>query len=1353
MKAKKILLALLLFVGSKLIAQPSTTASTPTKASADVISVFSDAYTSISGTNFNPNWGQGTQVSDTTVSGDNIKKYGNLDYQGTQLGSRVNASSMENLHFDIWTPNGTQIQIFMVNEGNTGGPTEQSVTLTLTQNGWNSIDIPMSSYHSTIVSSISQFKIQVPGFAYHASPYHYYLDNIYFWKSANIPTISGFSFPTKYTTDAPFQITPPTSNSNGAFTYTSSNTNVATISGDTITIVGAAGTSTITANQAADGAFSTGSTTSVLTVTFAPPTTAPATPTQMAANVISIFSNEYTPISGINFNPNWGQSTAVLDMNVASNDIKRYSNLNYQGTEFASALNVSSMDSLHFDIWTPNLNSFDFYLISFSPNIEQKVTVTPTKNGWNSYNFPLSSFPSVDKSALRQFKYVGSPSGSTAYLDNIYFYRAAGAPTITGFSVPAKNLGDAAFNLTDPTSNSSGAFTYTSSNTNVATISGSTVTIVGVGSTTITANQAADGGFNAGSTTAILVVSYPPPSTAAPTPTRDTADVLSVFSDAYPNVSGTDFYPNWGQSTVVSNISVGGNTTKKYHNLNYQGVQFASPVDASQMTELHFDLWTPNCTAFDFYLINAGNVEQKVTVNPTANGWNSYDISLSQYTAINKSAIIQFKLVGTPFGSSAVYLDNIYFWKATPVTLGTFTVPAKEVGDAAFSLTAPTSNSPGAFTYTSSNTNVATISGSTVTIVGAGTSTITAAQAATGNYGSASTTASLVVTLPVLPQAPIVAAPVPTQHPFNVISVFSDSYTNVSGTNFNPGWGQSTQVADTTIEGNTTKKYTNLNYQGIQLAGTINASAASHLHIDIWTANCTAFKVFLINTATGAEQPYTINPTLAGWNSVDIPLTSYNANIVNHVNQIKFESVPFGGAKVYMDNLYFWANSCLNHVSDPSLTLVENANDICAGTNITFTAMPTNGGTNANYNFKVDGTSVQNGASAVYNSNALQNGSSVTCVITRTDGCANDGNSNSVVMIIKPLPAIASISSDAGSNLSNINLCSIGKTVPLYASLAGGIWSNSNSNSVQLSSASNSGSSTRTITALAPGSSTLSYTITASTTGCSSSKNITVNVAPVDAPASITGSSSVCVGNSTTFNCLTAGGNWVSGGRGTISNSGTFTASNAGSTNVKYVVTNLYGCSNSSTANLTINALPSIPTIAYAPGTSGVTGSGGICKNKTFTVVGTPTNGVWSKTGVISVSPAGTNSTTTSISTGSVTGAASVSYTVTNANGCSNTRTVNINIVNCSAKGINSNIISNDVTFYPNPAKSFITVNANNIIGDSKITITDLLGKQILQQNLSIGSNKIDVSKLSKGMYLVTTINNNENKTQKLIIE
>ena len=75
-------------------------------------------------------------------------------------------------------------------------------------------------------------------------------------------------------------------------------------------------------------------------------------------------------------------------------------------------------------------------------------------------------------------------------------------------------------------------------------------------------------------------------------------------------------------------------------------------------------------------------------------------------------------------------------------------MPQKFVGDAPFLLTAPTTNSDGAFTYSSSNLAVATVSGSTVTIVGAGSTTITATQAATATYGSNSISATFTVTVP-----------------------------------------------------------------------------------------------------------------------------------------------------------------------------------------------------------------------------------------------------------------------------------------------------------------------------------------------------------------------------------------------------------------------------------------------------------------------------------------------------------------------------------------------------------------------------------------------------------------------------
>jgi hypothetical protein len=79
------------------------------------------------------------------------------------------------------------------------------------------------------------------------------------------------------------------------------------------------------------------------------------------------------------------------------------------------------------------------------------------------------------------------------------------------------------------------------------------------------------------------------------------------------------------------------------------------------------------------------------------------------------------------------------------VQLGAFPALTKTEGDAPFVLTAPSSASPAAFAYSSSDPAVATVSGSTVTVLLAGTTTITAGQPSLGSYNPTSTKAVLTV--------------------------------------------------------------------------------------------------------------------------------------------------------------------------------------------------------------------------------------------------------------------------------------------------------------------------------------------------------------------------------------------------------------------------------------------------------------------------------------------------------------------------------------------------------------------------------------------------------------------------------
>ncbi|MBU2882020.1 putative Ig domain-containing protein [Psychrosphaera sp. B3R10] len=155
----------------------------------------------------------------------------------------------------------------------------------------------------------------------------------------------------------------------------------------------------------------------------------------------------------------------------------------------------------------------------------------------------------------------------------------------------------------------------------------------------------------------------------------------------------------------------------------------------------------------------------------------------------------------------------------------------------------------------------------------------------------------------VITTGPTAGAPVPMASASDVISIFSDSYTNVDGVNVNPDWGQATATSIVDVDGNNTVKMENLNYQGIEFSNQ-DVSSKMSLHIDYWTADADAFELFLISP--GAEVNYTVTTTKDGWQSLDIPLSTYSSVVdLTNAFQFKFDAQNTGGGTIYVDNLYF----------------------------------------------------------------------------------------------------------------------------------------------------------------------------------------------------------------------------------------------------------------------------------------------------------------------------------------------------------------------------------------------------------------------------------------------------------------
>ena len=147
-------------------------------------------------------------------------------------------------------------------------------------------------------------------------------------------------------------------------------------------------------------------------------------------------------------------------------------------------------------------------------------------------------------------------------------------------------------------------------------------------------------------------------------------------------------------------------------------------------------------------------------------------------------------------------------------------------------------------------------------------------------------------------------APTPTKAPADVISVYSDAFTENIATNLNPDWGQATNATEIQIDGNNTLEYANLNYQGLDYS-TTDVSAMEYVHLDYKTADATALNFYLISENPTVENAFSISIVTGSWQSIDIPLSVYTANL-DRVFQFKTS----GNGTVYLDNMYFWkANS------------------------------------------------------------------------------------------------------------------------------------------------------------------------------------------------------------------------------------------------------------------------------------------------------------------------------------------------------------------------------------------------------------------------------------------------------------
>ena len=192
------------FIVTEILAPLSPASSPPARSAADVVSIFSDAYTDVTLDELPTGWSQGS-LEAVTIGSDNVWKLTNLDFIGivTNYANGIDVSSMEKLHIDYWVPAAVTNNL-MVKIVNTvdGGEDVESLGTTV-QGSWQSVDIDMTGFDGGNLANknkITQILIDSEGTERSGIVY---IDNFYFYKSPSVANnTTPIDFETPYTLSA-----------------------------------------------------------------------------------------------------------------------------------------------------------------------------------------------------------------------------------------------------------------------------------------------------------------------------------------------------------------------------------------------------------------------------------------------------------------------------------------------------------------------------------------------------------------------------------------------------------------------------------------------------------------------------------------------------------------------------------------------------------------------------------------------------------------------------------------------------------------------------------------------------------------------------------------------------------------------------------------------------------------------------------------------------------------------------------------------------------------------------------------------------------------------------------------------
>ena len=588
------------------------------------------------------------------------------------------------------------------------------------------------------------------------------------------PTVGRLILPSVEFGDVPFTVQPPTSNSKGEWRFSSGNSDIVQINASTgrITVMGA-GTVTITAIQAATKDYGSISVTADLIVARATP-------------VLGVFSTTTRTFGEEAFtlaNPT-STSSAAFKLESSDESVAKFSKVNGKlsivgaGRTTITASQPANDDYLaaskNFVLTvrkgTPVLSALADLSSTFG---EVGPTISkPTSESRGAITFTSSNVAVATINATTgQLSIVGAgttivtttQAATDDYVSatqTMTFTVNPALPALGALSVGSKTFGDGEFSVSKPTSPSSGAFSFTSSNSSVVKISeAGTATIVGAGTATITSTQAAAGNYSSNSVTADITVAKGAPQLSnisltglvfgdADVTMQPRSTSTGAFTFSTNNARVLTVNETTGRVHVVS-AGTATITVRQASTTNYEAASSSVTVQVGLATPT-FDRVDPITKEFgdSTFLFNWGTSpsDGAITYESSRPEFATIHPTTGRVTIVGAGATTLTMRQSQGTNHLAASINAVLtVGRGSPV-YGDFVIPNRNSGAAPFSLSLPSSTSSGAFSFTSSNTLIATVDNyGVVTVVGVGSTTITASQAATSNYTSASISTTLIV--------------------------------------------------------------------------------------------------------------------------------------------------------------------------------------------------------------------------------------------------------------------------------------------------------------------------------------------------------------------------------------------------------------------------------------------------------------------------------------------------------------------------------------------------------------------------------------------------------------------------------